>query len=62
MIPPDEARDVPKDAAGKPVDKGEGPVLQALGDIAAVDLALAWGGAPSSTRTGATCSSPGLGR
>lgn len=44
IVPPDETRDVPKDAAGKPIDKGEGPVLQALGDIAAVDLGKRKGG------------------
>jgi len=44
VIPPDEARDLPKDAAGQPVDKGEGPVLQALGNIAAVDLGQRKGG------------------
>ncbi|HTN14274.1 MAG TPA: hypothetical protein VL094_05675 [Sphingomonadaceae bacterium] len=44
IVQPDVQRDLPKDAAGKPVDKGEGPVLQALGSLAGVDLGQRKGG------------------
>jgi|GEM_PF-2540916 len=40
----DPVKDIPVDEAGKPVDKGEGPVLQSLGSIAAVDLGPRKGG------------------
>ena len=44
VVPVDEARDVPIDAQGQPVDAGDGPVLQALGSLAGVDLGPRVGG------------------
>lgn len=44
IVQPDVQRDLPKDAAGQPVDKGEGPVLQALGSLEGVDLGQRKGG------------------
>lgn len=44
VVQPDVQRDLPKDAAGQQVDKGEGPVLQALGDLSGVDLGQRKGG------------------
>lgn len=44
VVPVNEAVDVPKDAQGQPVDKGDGPVLQALGSLAGVDLGQRVGG------------------
>ncbi|MCB5424595.1 hypothetical protein H0274_04940 [Altererythrobacter sp. CC-YST694] len=44
IVQPDVQRDLPKDTAGQPVDKGEGPVLQALGDLSGVDLGQRKGG------------------
>jgi len=43
-VPFNEAVDVPKDAQGRPIDKGDGPVLQALGSLAGVDLGKRAGG------------------
>lgn len=40
----DPARDMPTDAEGQPVDRGEGPVLQPLGSIGSVDLGPRKGG------------------
>jgi hypothetical protein len=44
IVAVNEAVDVPKDAQGQPVDKGDGPVLQALGSLAGVDLGQRVGG------------------
>ncbi len=44
IVPVNEAADLPKDAQGKPLDKGDGPVLQALGSLAGVDLGPRVGG------------------
>ncbi|HSG34524.1 MAG TPA: hypothetical protein VLA37_08310 [Sphingomonadaceae bacterium] len=44
VVPVDQARDVPLDEAGQPKDKGEGPVLQALGSLSGVDLGPRQGG------------------
>lgn len=44
VVAVDEAVDLPKDAQGQPVDKGDGPVLQALGSLAGVDLGPRMGG------------------
>lgn len=44
VVPVDEAVDLPKDAQGQPVDRGDGPVLQALGSLTGVDLGARIGG------------------
>jgi hypothetical protein len=44
VVPVDEARDMPIDDKGQPVDAGEGPVLQALGNLTGVDLGPRVGG------------------
>jgi hypothetical protein len=44
IVPVNAEVDQPKDAQGQPVDKGDGPVLQALGSLAGVDLGPRIGG------------------
>jgi hypothetical protein len=44
VVPLVPERDMPKNAAGMPIDAGEGPVLQVLGDLTGVDLGKRKGG------------------